>query len=164
MDVAVHRQHRPEVANQAKKSNKPDMRGVFGLGRAERRRVRHQDVELSSAADAFEAERYLESQRPATHLALAVLVRPFLVAQASSEPGHAGAWGSDHATVDVDAPLRPRARKLRAQRHPGHVRRLEAWVVVAGYVQQRNVEAADEILEVVEGQVPAAEDHVRPER
>jgi hypothetical protein len=35
--------------------------------------------------------------------------------------------------------------------------------VVAGHVEQRDVEAADEIFEVVEGQVAAAEHHVRPD-
>jgi hypothetical protein len=36
--------------------------------------------------------------------------------------------------------------------------------VVAGDVKQRDVEAADQILEVVERKVPAAEHDVRPHR
>jgi hypothetical protein len=48
----------------------------------------------------------------------------------------------------------------------GHERRVggfHARIVVSGYVQERNVEAADEVLEVVERQVAAREDEVRPQ-
>jgi hypothetical protein len=36
--------------------------------------------------------------------------------------------------------------------------------VIAGHVEHRNVEAADQVLEVVERQVSASEDDVRPDR
>jgi hypothetical protein len=35
--------------------------------------------------------------------------------------------------------------------------------VVSGHVQERNVEAADEVFEVVKGKVAARDDKVRPE-
>jgi hypothetical protein len=36
--------------------------------------------------------------------------------------------------------------------------------VISGHVEKRNVQPADEILQVVEGEVAAADDDVRPDR
>jgi hypothetical protein len=48
--------------------------------------------------------------------------------------------------------------------HPCCVGRLHVRVVVSRHVEKRDVEAGEEILEVVEGQVSTRNDEVRPER
>jgi hypothetical protein len=81
----------------------------------------------------------------------------------STKPGDAKPCNLDQAAVDVGASLRPWHRKLSSQGHPRRVWWLEAGVVVAGYVKQRDVEAADQVFEVVEWKIPAAEHDVRPD-
>jgi hypothetical protein len=69
----------------------------------------------------------------------------------------------DYTTVHVVATLRSGDGSLRLQRQPGHVRRNEALIVISGHVQKGHVGAADQVLEIVEGQVAARDDEVGPE-
>src|SRR2546430_17577145 len=88
-----------------------------------------------------------------------MLVGPFLVANAPAEARDAQTANLDQPSVDVGASLRARqGRQLGPQRHPCHVGRRQARVVVPQDVQDRNVATADEVLEVVERQVAARED------
>ena len=136
------------------------MRSVLRLGQAKRRRVGDQDVELATGTNPLEAEPKLELQRAPAHLALRILVRPFLVANAAPEAGDSKPVHLDDPAVDVVASLRTRYGQLGTQRHPRHVPRLEAFVVVAGDVEERDVHAAHQVFEVVERQVTTGKDEV----
>ncbi len=48
--------------------------------------------------------------------------------------------------------------------HKRRIGWLHVRIVVSRHVEQRHVEAGDEVLEVVEGKVTARNDEVRPER
>jgi hypothetical protein len=69
----------------------------------------------------------------------------------------------DDATIDVVATLRSGDGHLRPQRRPCHVRGPDARIVISRYVEERHVGAADQVLEIVERQVAARDDQVRPE-
>src|SRR5260370_1364931 len=66
----------------------------------------------------------------------------------------------DEAAVDVDATVRSSRRRVGPQRRPLLIDRAQVGIVVARHVQQGHVEAADDVLEIVGGQVPAAEDDI----
>src|SRR5207249_3747819 len=97
-----------------------------------------------------------------THLALAVLVRALAITDRPAEAGERQPGSGDHTAVGVVAALGPRDRVLEADRGRVDGRRRELLVVVAGHVHQRLVRPADQVLEVVEGQVAAGDDQVGP--
>src|SRR5438045_2670308 len=68
----------------------------------------------------------------------------------------------DDLPVEVDAAGRAGAARLEGEGHPVGSGRAKLWIVVAGNEEQRHVQPADEVLQVVEGQVPAAQDQVGP--
>ena len=157
VDVPVNREERPEVADEAQKRREPDVRRVLRLGKTERRRMGDEDVELASLVHASQPEAELELQRAAAHLPLRVLVGSVLVAQAAAEAGDTEAELIRDMSVDVDAALRTAYRRLPTVGGPCQVDRLKACVVVARDIEERNVEPADQVLEVIERQVATTE-------
>lgn len=164
VDVPVNREERAEVPDEAHKRGEPDVRSVLRLGKTERRRVGDEDVELASLVHASQPEVDLELQRTAAHLRLGVLVGSIPVAQAAAQSGDTEAELIRNMSVDVDAALGTEYRRLAAVGHPGQVNRLKACVVVARDIQERNVQLADQVLEVVERQVAAGEYQVGLDR
>jgi hypothetical protein len=128
-----------------------------------RRRMREQDVETALAASSLEARTHLDPERPPPHLRLGVLVGTGSVADRTAEPRDAKPGRFLEPTVNVDAALRPPRWSFDSQGRKRIVESRRDRVVVARYVQQRHVETADDVLEVVPGQVSARQDDVRLE-
>jgi hypothetical protein len=68
------------------------------------------------------------------------------------------------STVDIVATLRPWYRNPVVEGQPCRIDGLDVRIVVSRHVEQRHVEAGDEILEIVEWKVSTRDDEVRPER
>jgi hypothetical protein len=68
------------------------------------------------------------------------------------------------STVDVVTTLRPGYLNAVVEGHKCGIERPHVGIVVSRHVKQRNVEAGHKVLEVVERQVSARDDEVRPER
>jgi hypothetical protein len=68
------------------------------------------------------------------------------------------------STVDVVATFRPWYRNPVVEGYESRIKRPHIRIVVSRHIEQWHVEARDEILEVLEGQVAARDDEVRPER
>src|SRR4029077_10820596 len=96
------------------------------------------------------------------HLALVVLFRAFVVAHRSAQPRDPQACRLVDAAVDVDAAGRSGAVELRRQAFERRIAELQLGVVVARYVEQWHIGAADQVLEVVKRQIAGPEDQVRP--
>jgi hypothetical protein len=67
-------------------------------------------------------------------------------------------------TVDVVATLWSGNLDAVVEGHKRRIKRPHVGIVVSRHVQQRHIESRDEVLEVVEWQVAARDDEVRPER
>jgi hypothetical protein len=139
------------------------MRRVLPVTHAEWSGMGEQDVDAAPVAHPAAPGAYAKSERAPAHLALRVLVGTLLVPDAAAEAGDAEAGRVDDPAVDVVAAARTRDRRLDDNRpiRVGPV--AEVGVVVAGHVEQWDAGARHEILEVVERQVAAAEDQVRPQ-
>lgn len=164
MNVAMHDQDRLKAVDQPIECDKTDVGGILRFGEAEGRRVRDENVKLAPAARALQPNTKLEMKGAPPHLGLRILVGPDLVAKTSPEPGDSQPPGLGDPPVDVVAALRACLRLIEPQRRPRRVRQPQARVVVARYVKERNVEAADQVFEVVEWEVAARKHDVRAER
>src|SRR5207247_5980488 len=123
-----------------------DMRGVGRVCESCGRRVGQEDVDAAAA----QARAPFELSGAPAHLALRVLVRSFVVADRSAQARDPYAGCRLYAPVDVDAACRSAAVELRRQTFECRIAELELGVVVARYVQQWHIGAADQVLQVVE--------------
>ena len=101
-----------------------------------------------------------QAQGANAHLALRVLVRARPVADRPTETGDDKAGRLHHSPVEILAAGRPDDRPVRDERAPQRVGPAQVGVMVAGDVQQRLVGPADQVLEVLEGQVATGDDEV----
>jgi hypothetical protein len=116
MNMTVHKQEGLEVLDETVKGNKADMGGILGIGKAEGRRVGHEDVQLAPVADALQPGAKFEVEGAPAHLSLRVLVGAGLVAEASAESRDAQAASLDDPPFDVLASVRARHGDVELQR------------------------------------------------
>ena len=101
-------------------------------------------------------------------LAVGVLVGPAVVGAAATKAGHPQAGHVGDAAVGAHRPVGPRCphREPGPQREPGPGNAVtgQVRVMVSGHEHERHVQRVHQVLEVVEGQVPAGENQFGPAR
>jgi hypothetical protein len=129
-----------------------DVGHILRIAEAERRRVSDEDPGFRTADEAPATDPDRERPDPAAHLALRVLVGTARVKGRTGEPGE------HHAAFLLHDPPVERCAAARV------LGALRAGVVVPEDVVDGDAEKGDDVLEVIEGQIPAGDHRFDPSR
>src|SRR4028119_2239654 len=155
VDVPVQPQRRPVAVDQAQEGLETDVGPVLPVPEAEGRRVGDKNPRRRTPEEASAPDPGRQPPRPAAHLAPRVLVRTAGVHRRAGEPGER------HALLASSHLYHPAVQGYAAA---WVLRTVGGGVVVAQDVVDRGAEEGYDVLQVVEGEVPAGDDRLRPPR
>jgi len=152
MNVPVEMVARLEGFNEPAKGFDPLVWQILFIVDAPRRCMADENVQITPAEQFIPEQSgdYAQDMQP--HLALGILERSIAVAQAALHARQDQALVINHPAVQVSAPVR-----VRLWTHHGV---LDLAGMVAAHVEKRDIQHADHELQIVVGQVAAAQDQI----
>src|SRR5262249_36724053 len=165
MDVPVQQHSGSQLPDEPVKRGETLMRVIGGVTHAEWWGVGDDDVDAAAEPTPEPCTR-LQPQGPPAHLALGVLVGTLLVSEGPAETGDVQACCLEYAALGAVTALGPGYGVAQCVAVPGPCTDgipAQVRVVVAEDVDQRHPRARNQVFQVLERQVTARQDDVRPQ-